>query len=93
MIRKVWLWIATTLATTLLQAAPAVAQPPPGQTEFVPMNELPPSQQLPAAPLLVTAYAVFLILMVFYVWTLWRRLSKVEAEMHALEQRTSNRAR
>ena len=93
MIRNVWLWIATTLATTFLLTAPAVAQPPPGQTEFVPMNELPPSQQLPAAPLLVTAYAVFLILMVFYVWTLWRRLSKVEAEMHALEQRTSNHAR
>ena len=70
-----------------------IAQPPPGQTEFVPMNELPPSQQLPAAPLLVTAYAVFLVLMVFYVWTIWRRLSKVEAEMHALEQRTSKPVR
>jgi hypothetical protein len=28
------------------------------------------------------------VLMVFYVWTVWRRLNKVEAEMHALEQRT-----
>jgi hypothetical protein len=26
--------------------------------------------------------------MVFYVWTVWRRLNKVEAEMRALEQRT-----
>jgi hypothetical protein len=66
---------------------------PPGQTEFVPLNELPPSEQLPAAPLLVTAYSVFLILMVFYVWTVWVRLSKVEAEMRTLEQRTMNHGR
>ena len=27
------------------------------------------------------------LLMMFYLWTIWRRLGKVEAEMHALERR------
>lgn len=81
------------LLSTALVAAPLFAQAPPGQTEFVPMNELPPAEQLPAAPLLVTAYAVFLVLMIFYVWTVWRRLNKVEADMRALEQRTAKGGR
>jgi len=76
------------VVSMLLLAAPLFAQPPAGQSEFVPVNGLPENEKLPAAPLLVTAYAVFLVLMIFYVWTVWRRLNKVEAEMHALEQRT-----
>jgi hypothetical protein len=71
----------------VLLSAPLLAQPPAGQSEFVPLNELPESEKLPAAPLLVAAYSVFLLLMVFYVWTVWRRLNKVEADMHTLEQR------
>lgn len=62
-------------------------QPPAGQSEFVPLSQLPESEKLPAAPLLVIAYAVFLVLMIFYVWTVWRRLNKVEADMRTLEQR------
>jgi type VI protein secretion system component VasF len=73
--------------------APLAAQAPAGQSEFVPVNGLPESEKLPAAPLLVVAYAVFLVLMVFYVWTVWRRLNKVEADMRALEQRTAKGGR
>ena len=79
---------ASTLALT---AAPSFAQPPAGQSEFVPLKELPPSEQMPAAPLLITAYVVFLALMVFYVWTVWRRLNKVDADLHALEQRMAKK--
>jgi type VI protein secretion system component VasF len=84
MIRRV----LTAVVSFLLLSAPLVAQPPAGQSEFVPLNELPESEKLPAAPLLVVAYAVFLVLMVFYVWTVWRRLNKVEADMRTLEQRS-----
>ena len=78
----------------VLFAVPLLAfQPPPGQSEFIPLKELPPTEQLPAAPLLVTAYAFFLVLMVFYVWTVWRRLNKVEREIHALEQKTARSSR
>jgi hypothetical protein len=81
------------LAFALIAAPALAAQPPAGQSEFVPINELPPTEQLPAAPLLVTAYAFFLVLMIFYVWTVWRRITKVEREMHALEQKLSRSAR
>jgi type VI protein secretion system component VasF len=83
MIRRLFIAVVS----TLLLAAPLFAQPPQGQSEFVPVNGLPESEKLPAAPLLVVAYAVFLVLMIFYVWTVWRRLNRVEADMRALEQR------
>ena len=76
---------------TLLLAVPALAVQPPGQDQFVPVKELPPNEQMPAAPLLITAYAVFLVLVVFYLWTIWRRLNKVDADMRALEQRMAHR--
>ena len=84
MIRRIFVAVVS----ILLLAAPLFAQPPQGQSEFVPVNGLPESEKLPAAPLLVVAYAVFLVLMIFYVWTVWRRLNKVEADMRALERRT-----
>ena len=87
---------AAILSILLLAASHPVflgAQAPAGQSEFVPVNGLPESEKLPAAPLLVVAYAVFLVLMIFYVWTVWRRLGKVEADMHALEQRTAKGGR
>jgi CcmD family protein len=64
------------------------AQPPP-QTEFIPMDKLPPSDQLPSAPLLIAAYAFVWIAVMFYLWTIWRRLNRVEAEMRSLEQKTA----
>jgi len=72
----------------LLSAAPALAQQaPPGQDGFVPAQSLPQTEQIPAAPLLLSSYAFFLVLMMFYLWTIWRRISKVEQEMHDLERR------
>jgi CcmD family protein len=65
-------------------------QAPPGQGEFLPVDQLPPSEQLPAAPLLITAYAFVWIAVFFYVWTVWRRLNRVEAEMRILEKRQRN---
>ncbi len=76
----------------LLLAAPVFAvQPPPGQSEFVPVETLPPSEQLPAAPYLIAAYAFVWIPVMFYLWTIWRRLNRVEADMRALEQKTTRR--
>src|SRR5690606_31927346 len=61
------------------------------QDEFVPIDELPPEDRLPAAPFLVGAYTVTLILMVGYVWLLWRRLEVVRRELH--EARAAAHAR
>ena len=73
------------------QPSGAPGQPPASQGEFVPVNELPPADQLRAAPLLITAYAFVWVAVLFYVWTIWRRLNKVEKEMQALARRSPAR--
>ncbi|HEY1912168.1 MAG TPA: CcmD family protein [Vicinamibacterales bacterium] len=69
----------------VLLAVPAFAgQAPAGQSGFVPVDSLPPSEQLPAAPLLISAYAFVWIAVIVYLFTIWRRLNKVEADMRSL---------
>jgi hypothetical protein len=77
------------LTSLVLLAPPAYALQPPSaaQEGFVPASSLPPTEQMPAAPLLVASYAFFLVLMVFYLWTIWRRIGKVETELRELGRR------
>ena len=56
----------------------------PGQSQFVPMTDIPASEQLPAARLLIAAYAFVWVAVVAYVWTIWQRLGKVERELGQL---------
>ena len=80
------------LAIPIRDCRPAAQKPPTeGQGEFVPVNELPPADQLQAAPLLITAYAFVWVAVLFYVWTIWRRLNKVEKDMQALARRSTAR--
>lgn len=79
--------LSIALTTLLLAAADVFAQAPASQDGFVPASELPPGQQLPAGPFLVGSYAFFLVLMMFYLWTIWRRIDGVEKEMRDLERR------
>ena len=83
---------AIAFSTVLLLAGPAAAfQPPPGQEGFVQIDELPADQQLPAAPLLIAAYAFVWVALMAYLWSIWNRLGTVEAEMRSLEQRKRQR--
>jgi len=86
MIRRL---LTMTMAAALTAAPALAAQPPPGQGEFVPISQLPPADQLPAAPLLVGAYAFIWLAVMFYLWSIWQRLNKVETEMHALARKTT----
>ena len=80
------------LTSFALFAAPAFAfQPPKGQSEFVPVNEVPAADQLPAAPLLIIAYAFVWAATLVYVWSIWRRMNKVEADMRTLAQKIPHR--
>jgi CcmD family protein len=63
----------------------------PGQSEFVPVNELPAAEQLPAAPLLVAAYVFVWLALLAYVWSIWRRLGKVERDISELSQLVAKR--
>jgi len=63
---------------------------PPGgaQADFVPVNTLPPqADQLPAAPLVIGAYAFVWVALMAYVWLLWKRMTKVERELADLQRR------
>lgn len=65
----------------------------PQQDEFVPLEEVPPEDQLPAAPLLVTAYAIIWVLVLAYLWSIWRRMSTVEKELGDLSRRAGGGGR
>lgn len=70
------------LSVFLLMNTVLLAQQP--QSEFLPVKEVPASEQLPAAPLVIAAYAFVWIAFLAYVWLMWRRLGKVEQELSSL---------
>jgi CcmD family protein len=91
-----------TLASLLTAGlAPAVrAQPAPAaqaptttaaQEEYVPIAELPDSEKLPAAPFLISAYVIVWGALLVYVWTLWKRLGRVEAELRQAQRLAGGR--
>ena len=83
----------------LLCAAPASrasSQPPTGQTDasregYVPVKDLPAAEQLPAAPLVLGAYAVIWIGVLVYVWSISRRLGSVDRELATLRRMIDTR--
>ena len=80
------LWAAV---CSVLLAGPAFAwQPPAAQGEFVPAKPGASTEQLPAAPLLIAAYAFVWVAATGYVWTVARRLTKVEQDLRSLERKT-----
>lgn len=92
-------WIGGCLALLAIaamlvwMAAPILARQPPrggapaAQDEFVPVKNLPQQEQLPGGPLVLAAYAFVWAALLVYVWTIWRRLGKVEREMRELAGR------
>lgn len=71
---------APTAAQATPQAAPA-QRPPAAQDEYVPIDEIPEHDKLPAAPFLIGAYTFVWLALLGYVWSIWQRLSRVEAEL------------
>ena len=70
----------------VLGTAVAAQQPPPQQQgEFIPIDQLPPQDQLPAAPLLIGAYSFVLIVLFLYVLSVARRLATVQREVERLD--------
>lgn len=85
-------WVRACLVLLALGAAlPAVttAQPPSttaAQDEFVPMSEVPESEKLPAAPLVIGAYAFIWLAALAYLWSIWRRVGAVDREVAQLRR-------
>jgi CcmD family protein len=70
------------LTVLLMMSATVFAQP--GQSEFQPVTEIPASEQLPSAPLVIAAYAFVWLAFMVYVWMMWRKLGRVEQELNHL---------
>jgi len=76
------------LLLALMLAAPAYAQPPQQPPDgFVPADTLKPQEQLPAAPLVIGAYAVAWVAVFGYLWSIWNRLGRVERDLAEANRR------
>jgi CcmD family protein len=86
------------LATVLILAGgmPTVVtaqQTPASQDGFVPVDQLEPKEELPATPLVAAAYGIAWAAVLFYVWSVWRRLNQVERELAEVNRRLQPGAR
>lgn len=83
--------LALFVSLVLVQTTFAVQPLETAQDEFVPMDEIPAEEQLPAAPLLVTAYAAVWAIAIGYLWTIGRRLGALEREIMDISRRVADR--
>lgn len=79
--------IVVMLLFVLAAAAQVSAGQPPSQDGFVPVEQLPGEEGMPAAPLVAAAYGVAWAAVLVYVWTVWRRLGRVERELADVSRR------
>jgi CcmD family protein len=64
---------------------PAPQPQPSQQNEFIPIDQLPPQEQLAAAPLLIGAYAFVLAVLFLYLLSVARRLTTIQRELDRLD--------
>jgi CcmD family protein len=87
MVRKIRTFIGVAIMALLLGAASAAQQqpppqPPPAQTGFETMSPEDQAREvLPATPFVFTAYAIVWLVLMGYIFLLWRRVAKVEREL------------
>lgn len=81
--------VAAVLGLVLVAGAARLdaSQPPTGQGGFVPVENLPAQEQLPAAPLVMAAYAVAWVAVFLYLWSIWQRLGRVERDIAEVSRR------
>ena len=73
-------------ASAKVEALAKEEQPQPPK-EFVPVDDVPAGEQIPAINLVAAAYGFVWVAMLGYVWSIARRLKTVESELTELESR------
>lgn len=87
-------YVRALLIVAALVAVPgAEAAQPPAQEGFVPVEQLPGQEEMPAAPLVGAAYGVAWAAVLIYLWSVWRRLGTVERELTEVARRIDSRGR
>ena len=80
--------LAAALLTVFVMGGAVHAwQPPTPPDGFVPASSLPAQEQLPAAPLVIGAYSVAWVLVFGYLWSIWRRIGRVERDLADVSRR------
>lgn len=75
-------WLLAVLTPALLLAQQT--------SDFVPVDpSTEAAEKLPAAPMVMTAYALVWLILIGYVWSLRRRQARIELEMAALRARVN----
>jgi len=82
--RTMLMLMALAIAAPVMHAS---AMQAPSQSEFVPVSDIPPGEQIPAINMVGAAYGFVWVAVLGYVWSIARRLQKVEAELADLESR------
>ena len=79
---------ACAIVVALGAVTPALSalQPQPPK-EFVPVDDIPQGEQIPAINLVAAAYGFVWFAVLGYVWSIARRLKQVEVELTDLESR------
>ena len=84
-IRRLSVTVVVLFSFGALRVATLFAQQPPPKEDWIPLDQLPPAEQMAAAPLLVAAYSVVLIVLFLYLLSVARRLNVVQREVDRLE--------
>ena len=82
--RVIQIAVLTVMLVTPVMMSAEQPQPP---KEFVPVDEIPPGEQIPAINLVAAAYGFVWLAVLGYVWSLARRLKTVETELGELESK------
>jgi CcmD family protein len=91
---RLWRLAAAVPAVLATLVVTLAAQTPAAQDRFVPVapGDL-QREQIPAAPLVFIAYAFVWIVFVVYLFTLWRRMRRIDADLQTLASKVKGSAR
>lgn len=78
--------LGLTVAAMTMASGAVMGQSQEPLSGFVPIDQVPRADQLPAAPLLVAAYAFMWVAVMAYVWSIQVRMRRVEADIRALRK-------
>jgi CcmD family protein len=78
---------AALLALFVMGGSGHAQQPPTPPDGFVPASSLPAKEELPAAPLVIGAYAVAWVVVFGYLWSIWTRIGRVERDLADVSRR------
>jgi hypothetical protein len=90
---KTFLLAAMLLSFFVIGGFAHAQQPPTPPEGFVPQSSLAPQEQLPAAPLVIGAYAIAWLVVFGYLWSIWRRIGRVELDLAEVSRRIASGAR